>query len=93
MIDFEWDQSKRAANVLKHGIDFDDAIRIFDGLVFTRQSDQKNEERFVAIGEFDEVILAVVFTLRGDTRRIISARRARPNEKRDYCKTLGRRPP
>jgi uncharacterized DUF497 family protein len=28
---FEWDAAKNAANIAKHGIDFDDAIRIFDG--------------------------------------------------------------
>jgi uncharacterized DUF497 family protein len=30
---FEWDVAKNAANVAKHGIDFDDAVRIFEGPV------------------------------------------------------------
>ena len=33
---FEWDESKRQANLAKHRIDFQDAIGIFDGPVFER---------------------------------------------------------
>jgi hypothetical protein len=33
---FEWDAAKNAANIAKHGIDFDDAIRIFDGPVLEK---------------------------------------------------------
>ena len=36
-MEFEWDEAKRQANILKHGIDFEDAKTIFDGFFFTWQ--------------------------------------------------------
>lgn len=85
--DFEWDDAKNARNLAKHGIDFDDAIGIWDGPVLTRASDRDGEPRWVAVGAVEGRELAVVYTLRGDANercRIISARRARTNERRDY---------
>jgi uncharacterized DUF497 family protein len=35
---FEWDESKRKSNLAKHLIDFQDALRIFDGLAFEKAS-------------------------------------------------------
>jgi uncharacterized protein len=88
---FEWDERKNLLNLAKHGIDFDDAIEVFHGRIILRQSDRNNEERWIAIGEIEGRIIAVVFTRRGDTLRIISARRARKNEEREYRnKEMGR---
>ncbi len=89
---FEWDARKSASNLDKHGIDFDDAIGIFDGYYFEYSSTRNEEERYVAVGEIEGVVLAVVYSARGETRRIISARRARTNEERAYYKALGRNP-
>jgi len=80
----EWNEEKAARNRRKHGIDFDDAIEIFYGTSLLRRSDRNNEERWVAIGESEGRVIAVVFTWRGTTLRIISARRARKNETRAY---------
>ena len=80
----EWNQEKAASNRRKHGIDFDEAIEIFYGTSLLRRSDRNAEERWLAIGETEGRIVAVVFTWRGDALRIISARRARRNEKRAY---------
>lgn len=33
---FEWDEEKNTTNIRKHGIDFHDARRMFDGFVLTR---------------------------------------------------------
>ncbi|MBY0508800.1 MAG: BrnT family toxin [Rhodospirillaceae bacterium] len=82
--DYAWDARKCATNIAKRGIDFDDAIQIFDGPHCEFSSPRNEEARYVAIGEVEGVIVAVVYTLRDDTRRIISARRARKNEERDY---------
>ena len=81
---FEWNESKAAINRRKHGIDFDDAVRIFYGPCLLRPSDRDTEERWLAIGETEGRIIAVAFTWRGDTLRIISARHARRNERRAY---------
>ena len=80
----EWNEKKAASNRRKHGIDFDDAIEIFFGTSLLRRSDRNTEERWLAIGETESRVVTVVFTWRGDALRIISARRARKNEKRAY---------
>ncbi len=81
---FEWNAKKRQQNFEKHGIDFDEAIEVFYGPNILYKSDRKGEERWIAVGETEHRILAVVFTRRGQKIRIISARRARKNEERAY---------
>jgi uncharacterized DUF497 family protein len=87
----EWNEEKAASNRRKHGIDFDEAVGVLYGPVLLSRSDRNNEERWLAIGETEGRAVAVVFTWRGDTLRIISARRARKYEERAYRHaTLGR---
>jgi uncharacterized protein len=83
---FEWDAAKNAANLEKHGIDFEDAIGIFDGPVLERTDDRRDygDQRIVAFGVVEDRELAVVYTIRGTHRRIISARRADRNELKEY---------
>ena len=88
--DFEWHAPKRAINLEKHGIDFEDAIAIWAGPVATRRAVHKPEERFVSVGVMDGRMIAVVWTRRGDRRRLISARRARDNERLCYAAFLER---
>ena len=90
---FEWDDDKSSANLGKHGIDFDDASEVFYGPIILRQSDRNNEERWIAVGSLEDRLITVVFTRRADVIRIISARRARKNEEREYRNTkVGRSP-
>jgi hypothetical protein len=90
---FQWDPKKNADNIAKHGIDFDEAIEVFYQPHTLLRSDRNKEERWIAIGESDGRLVAVVFTRRRDELRIISARRARTNEARTYRKeTMGRAP-
>ena len=90
---FEWDEDKNRLNQDKHSIDFDEASEIFYGLVIVRRSDRNDEKRWNAIGLSGEKLIAVTFTLRSENIRIISARRARKNEERDYrSKKMGRPP-
>ena len=86
MLAFEWDPRKAAANARKHGIQFADAVLVLeDERANTSRDDAQNEERWVTIG-MDAVarVLTVVYTWRGDSIRIISARPATPNERRQY---------
>jgi uncharacterized DUF497 family protein len=81
---FDWDEQKNEQNRVKHGIDFDDAIEVFYGPIILRRSDRNNEERWTALGHSGDLLVVVVFTRRADVIRIISVRRARKNEKREY---------
>jgi hypothetical protein len=85
-MDFEWDEGKNEANIAKHGISFLSAARIFDGptLEFVDERRGYGETRVAAIGVIGEADLLVIYTMRGDTCRIISARRANRNERRAY---------
>jgi uncharacterized DUF497 family protein len=86
-VQFDWDTAKADSNLAKHGIDFDDAVRVFDD-PRARTTDvtqpEYGEERFKTVGIVDGRIIAVIFTDRGAIRRIISARRSRRNERREY---------
>ncbi len=84
---FEWDENKRSSTLVKHGIDFDDATRIFDGRpVLHAPSYHPDEERWVATGKLSGQMVLVVYIYRGDRIRIITVRRARKNEQREYHK-------
>jgi uncharacterized protein len=86
-MDFQFDPSKAAGNLRKHGVSFADAEGVFmDPLALHRiYPDAEGEERFVAIGEGNAgQLLVVTYTLRGDAIRLISARRATPSETRTY---------
>jgi uncharacterized DUF497 family protein len=81
---FEWDENKSKANLEKHGYDFEDASQIFYGPILLHRSDRNDEERWIAVGSFDNRRIAVIFTRRDQIIRIISARRARKHEERTY---------
>ena len=82
-MEFEWDPAKNAANIAKHGIDFADAIHIFEGKVLYRSTEYRDfgELRVIAVGELNGKEIAVIYTPRAEKRRIISARRARDYER------------
>jgi uncharacterized protein len=90
---FEWDNQKREFNLAKHSIDFDSAIEVFYGPIILRRSDRNDEERWTALGYSDDRLIVVVFTRRAEVIRIISARRARKNEEREYRNAEVGRPP
>ncbi len=85
---FEWDARKAEANIEKHKIDFLDVIAIFGSPHLTVQSRHEAEPRFVSIDPMAGRLVTVIWTQRNDVRRIISARRARPAERRAYREGL-----
>jgi uncharacterized protein len=90
---FEWDGVKSDANLVKHGITFDDASEVFYGPIIIRKSTRNDEERWLAIGISHDRLMSVIFTRRNDLIRIISARHPRPDEKRAYRNAKMGRPP
>ena len=85
---FDWDENKNQTNLAKHEIDFLDAIEVFDDPFRTVNfsiRDGSHEIRFLVVSMTkNERHMAVVCTLRGEFVRIISARKARRNERREY---------
>jgi uncharacterized DUF497 family protein len=86
MADVEWDPEKAAVNVTKHSVDFADAATVLhDEAAITIRDESAGEERFVTIG-MDALarVVVVVFTWREDRPRLISARVATPQERKQY---------
>ena len=77
---YEWDAAKNRANLAKHGVVFE------DDLALTRPDpDARGERRFLTLGvDAFGRHLVVVFTERGARIRIISARPATKQERKDY---------
>jgi uncharacterized DUF497 family protein len=61
-VDAEWDEKKRLSNLAKHGIDFLDAARVFDGPTREREEQRRDygEERFSVVGDANGRLLYVV---------------------------------
>ncbi len=80
---FDWDLAKGERNQRERGFGFDFATLIFEGDTIEWPDDRTDygEARVRAIGEADGLVLHVVFTDRGDVRRIISARIADRKER------------
>ena len=89
---FEWDPAKALANLRKHGVSFETAMRVFaDPLASSNQDRiEDGEPRWITIGVVEGyVLLVVAHTVRNEDDgteiiRIISARRADPKERKDY---------
>lgn len=84
---FQFDPAKAASNVKKHGVSFTDAEGVFYDPLAIHQvdPDSEGEQRFVAVGMGSAgIILVVVYTLRGEEIRVISARHATRREVKSY---------
>jgi uncharacterized DUF497 family protein len=88
---YSWDEDKNRRNVAQRGIAFEDASRIFEGLTVERVDDRFDygEVRVYAIGAVNGLEITVIYTDReNDERRIISAWRSEPHERRYYWQNI-----
>jgi uncharacterized DUF497 family protein len=81
---FEFDGAKRLENIRKHGVDFQDIPSVWHLRTEFQSSDRGEESRWIALTELDGVVIGIIYTVRGDAIRIISARKARDYERRAY---------
>lgn len=86
---FEWDEEKNKKNIRNHGIDFETAARVFADPHRIEKYDNSHsdeEDRYITIGEINGTayIVMVVYAERGETIRMISARKATSQERRAY---------
>ena len=90
MLQFGWDRQKAAANLRKHGVDFEEAATAFgDALSITIPDPDHSagEERWLLVGEGRAGrLLVVAYTERGDEIRLITARSATRRERQTYEK-------
>ena len=84
-MEFEWDETKAASNLVKHGVAFNDAAAAFQDVFALHIADRTmdcGEERFVMIGMLDGIVYYVAYVEHGERIRVISARRATRPEHR-----------
>jgi uncharacterized DUF497 family protein len=87
----DYDEIKRAAALAHRGLDFARAGEVFAGLTFTQEDLRADygEARFVTAGLLEGRMVVVVWTPRGNARRIISMRKANEREQARYQDRLG----
>ncbi len=82
----EWDENKNRINIRKHGISFETAALVFadaDRIEYYDKLHSIEEDRYVVIGCVQEIIY-VVYTMRKEAVRLISARMATSKERMIY---------
>jgi uncharacterized protein len=84
-----YDPVKREVTLAERGLDFEDAVAVFEGLVLTVEDARRDygERRFQSVGFLDDIMVMLVWTPRAtDTRHIISMRRCNDRERSRYQK-------
>ena len=87
---FEWDEKKRKANLVKHGIDFADLDPLFSGSIISVLDSRYDygEFRFITLGILNGIVMTVAHTETDEVIRIISARKATRYEEETYFKKI-----
>ncbi|MBB1125941.1 MULTISPECIES: BrnT family toxin [Chromatiaceae] len=86
-MNFEWDDTKSDACFVQRGFDFAYAARAFfdpDRLIQADTRYDYGEDRYQLLGKIEQRLFVVVYTMRHDSTRIISARKANQREVKHY---------
>ena len=81
---YDWDENKRAINLIRHGLDFNEVAEFDWNASKPRRSDRSGEIRHMAVGYYRGKLHAIVYTERQGITRIISFRRANRQEDKYY---------
>lgn len=87
---YKWHEPKRQGNLIKHGLDFAEAEKVFSGPTFTFEDDREDygEQRWVSIGLLGESVVVIVHTETKEEIRVISMRKATKNEQIIFFRNL-----
>ncbi|MGF6634274.1 uncharacterized DUF497 family protein [Paraburkholderia sp. MM5496-R1] len=87
----EFDANKRDRALMERGLDFARAVEVFAGTHYTAEDLREgyNEPRFITVGTLDGRMVVMVWTPRGEARRIISMRKANEREQARYAHRMG----
>jgi uncharacterized protein len=86
----EFDNNKRDRTLAERGLDFAHADRVFAGRHFTSEDTREDysEPRYITAGKLDGRMVVMVWTPRGEARRIISMRKANERESKKLAPYL-----
>lgn len=92
-MEYEWDDEKRQSNLGRHGFDFIGIESAFDGVRWTIADDRFDygEIRSITFAFLEGRIVTIVHADTDNVRRIISVRKATPNEQRKFYKEIADR--
>ena len=96
-ITFSWDAKKNLANERKHSVSFEEALSVFydeEALLISDDEHSIEEERFVLVGRsnlFRILVVCHCYRQEDEEIRIISARKANNEERKQYDNLIGRR--
>ncbi len=87
----DFDPAKRDLTLAERNLDFARAGEIFAGHHFTALDERQgySEDRYITVGLLDGRMVVMVWTPRGEVRRIISMRKANEREQARYAQKLG----
>lgn len=87
---FTWHKAKRQSNLKKHGLDFADAAKVFDGpmVIFEDQREDYGEQRMIGIGALAALTVVVVHVESTESIHIISMRKADRDETNLFYKNI-----
>jgi uncharacterized DUF497 family protein len=89
---FEWGEEKALKNQQKHGISFSEALTCFydpQQVAFYDPDHSEDEDREILIGHSNQGrLLLVIYTLREEAIRLISARKATQREAEGYAQGI-----
>lgn len=90
-MEIEFDPDKRDKTLSERGLDFARACEVFAGPTFDAPDGrfEYGEPRMITVGVLDERMVVVVWTPRGEVRRIISMRKANEREQAAYARRMG----
>ncbi len=85
-MEIEFDSEKRNRTIAERGLDFARAAEVFSGMHFTAEDlrEDYNEHRYITVGKLDDRMIVMVWTPRGQARRIISMRKATEREQAKF---------
>ena len=90
-MEIEFDPEKRDKTMAERGIEFARAAEVFAGRHFTAEDLREDyvEPRYITVGKLDDRMVVMVWTPRGEARRIISMRKANEREQERFGRRLG----
>ena len=88
---YSYDPKKRAANLKKHGYDFEDAPQVIESdrtVTFEDRRFTYDEQRFITLGMLREDVVVIATAETDEEIRLISMRKAERNEQEIYYSNL-----
>jgi len=91
-LNFEYDENKSNANKEKHKINFEEAKLLWNNKnsIIVPANITNNEIRYAMISKLNQKCYVAIFTIRNENYRIISVRRCRKKEEKDYASNISK---